>query len=223
MSKIKLLLVSLFLVLSITAAKAGSLGIGFTGSITDIQADGNEVDSNSSSVTTTGSADNLALVPSIFAEYSTDLYGLTFGIDYIPLGTDVSSKTKKRSDIETSVTDTATATNTTNNQSAQAEITDHIVFYAELPVYGGFYISGGIGSVDVETQESLDSGSSYGDASPDIIQYGIGIKNETGNGWYYKAEYAYTDYDTIKLTSGTNTITADLDTTALRISLGKTF
>ena len=77
MNKIKLLLVSLFLVLSITAAKAGSYGIGFTGSITDIQADGNEVDSNSSSVKTTGSADNLAFVPSIFAEYTTDLYGLS--------------------------------------------------------------------------------------------------------------------------------------------------
>jgi opacity protein-like surface antigen len=223
MNKFKLLLVSLFLVLSITAAKAGSFGMGFTGSITDIQADGNEVDSNASSVKTTGSADNLAFVPSVFAEYTTDVLGITVGIDFIPLATDVSSKTKKRSDIETSVTDTATATNATRNQSAQAEISDHLVFYAELPVYGGFYISGGIGSVDVETKENLGTGSSYGDASPDIIKYGIGVKNETGNGWYYKAEYAYTDYDTIKLTSGTNTITADLDTSALRLSIGKTF
>tara|TARA_B100000963_G_scaffold225788_1_gene196958 strand:+ start:1754 stop:2425 length:672 start_codon:yes stop_codon:yes gene_type:complete len=223
MNKIKLLLVSLFLVLSITAAKAGSFGIGFTGSITSIEADGTEVDSNLSTDTRKGSADNLAFVPSVFAEYNTDYFGLTVGIDYIPIGTDVSSKTKKRSDIETSVTGTNTATSTTNDQSAQAEISDHIVFYAELPVYGGVYISGGIGSVDVETQESLGSGSSYGDASPDIVKYGIGIKNETGNGWYYKAEYAYTDYDSIKLTSGTNTITADLDTSALRVSVGKTF
>ena len=40
---------------------------------------------------------------------------LAVGLDYIPLDADVSSRAKKRTDVETSVTGTATKTATTRN------------------------------------------------------------------------------------------------------------
>ena len=53
---------------------------------------------------------------------------------------------------------------------------------------------------------------------------GFGMKHVMDNGMVLKGVLEYTDYDTITLKSATvNTITADLDTTSAKFSLGYQF
>ena len=80
---------------------------------------------------------------------------------------------------------------------------------------------------DLNTTESLDTGSKYGNVTLNGIMYGIGVKNELNRG-YTKFELTYTDYDNISITDSTgrtgvstnNSITANLDATQLRLSYG---
>jgi len=137
------------------------------------------------------------------------------------LKADVSDKTQERSDTETSVTGTATTTSTSRTQKAQAELENHITLYANYYFGNGGYVKGGVAHVSLNTEDSLGTGSKYGNV--DIMGYVIGFGVESGN---WRTEVAYTDYEDINLTSSVartdvttnNKIDADLDTLALRVS-----
>ena len=188
---------------------------GISGALTFIDATGTETEGGE---TNSGSADNLTIIPSIFLEFDAGNYSV--GLDYIPLDADVSSKTKIRSDTETSVSGTANETTTNRSQEAQAELSDHITLYANYNL-GGYYIKGGIAQVTINATESLATGSKYG--SVDVNGYLIGLGTGEGN---HRFELVYTDYEDISLTSSVtrtdvstaNKIDADLDTLALKYS-----
>ena len=85
----------------------------------------------------------------------------------------------------------------------------------------GLYLKGGVAQVTLNTNESLGTGSKYGEE--DIMGYVIGFGVDSGN---WRTELTYTDYEDISLTSSVartgvttnNKIDADLDTVALRVS-----
>ena len=85
----------------------------------------------------------------------------------------------------------------------------------------GAYFKGGVANVTLNTDESLGTGSKYGNT--DIMGLVVGFGIESGN---WRTEVAYTDYEDISLTSSVarsgvttnNKIDADLDTLALRVS-----
>ena len=93
------------------------------------------------------------------------------------------------------------------------------------------YAKVGYVSVTVETQESLGTGSTYGNVDLDGFVYGLGIKGDWDSGAFAKLEAVMTDYDSLNVTSGVaragvstnNKITADLDTTAINLSMGYKF
>ena len=213
MKKIVTLVFSVFFLSSIASAE---MKYGLTGSLTFIDATGSETEGGEK---TNGSADNVVVVPSIFLEYG--MGNLAVGLDYIPLDADVSSRAKKRTDVETSVTGTATSTATTRNQSAQASLEDHITLYANYMLNDEYFVKAGIAQVTLSTDESLDTGSAYGNV--DIDAYLIGLGYASGNG---RLELVYTDYEDVSLTSSTartgvttnNKIEADLDTVSLKYS-----
>ena len=184
---------------------------------TFIDADGSETEGGEK---TTKSVDNQVVVPSLFVEYNASDV-LSLGVDYIPLKADVSDKTFKRTDVETSVTGTATAASTTRNQKAQAELENHITLYANYNLTDTYYVKGGVAFVKLTTDETLDTGSKYGDE--DIFGGVIGIGAEEGN---LRIEVLYTDYEDISLTSTVartdvspnNKIDAELDTLAFKLS-----
>ena len=188
---------------------------GISGALTFIDATGTETEGGE---TNSGSADNLTIIPSIFLEFDAGNYSV--GLDYIPLDADVSSKTKIRSDTETSVSGTANETTTNRSQEAQAELSDHITLYANYNL-GGYYVKGGIAQVTINATESLATGSKYG--SVDVNGYLIGLGTGDGN---HRFELVYTDYEDISITSSVtrtdvstaNKIDADLDTLALKYS-----
>ena len=207
--------------LSFTKVFAVDYTLGISGAILQLEADGSETETGRvSAETTPASVTNTFATGSIFAEAK---FGqLAFGIDYIPMDADVSDKTHTRTDLETSVTGDDDETSTSRTQTAAAELSDHITLYANYYLNDAIYLHLGYASVDVETNESLDTGSKYGNVNIDGIQYGLGIQM-TDN---LRLEANYTDYDDVKITSSVartdvdtnNTVSADLDTTQIKLS-----
>ncbi len=216
MSKIHQFIAAI-LVLTFSSTSYAEMKYGVSGALTFIEATGTETEGGEKN---SGDADNVVVIPSVFAEYAySDTISL--GVDYIPLKADVSDKTKKRTDTETSVTGTTTTTSTSRTQSAQAELKNHITLYANYNLDNGLYLKGGVAHVTLNADESLGTGSKYGE--DDILGYLIGFGVESGN---WRTELTYTDYEDISLTSSVartgvttnNKIEADLDTVALRVS-----
>ena len=208
--------------LSFTKAFAVEWNLGVSGAIVNLQAEGSETETGRVSAETskTESVSNTFGAGSIFAEAQ---FGkLAFGVDYVPMDADVSDATHVRTDEETSVTGTATEVTTSRTQTAAAEVSDHITLYANYYFTDAIYLHLGYASVDVSTNESLDTGSKYGNVNIDGIQYGLGIQM-TDN---LRLEANYTDYDDVKITSSVartdvdtnNTVSADLDTTQIKLS-----
>ena len=207
--------------LSFTKAFAADYTLGVSGAIVNLQAEGSETETGSQTAETIpASVSNTFGIGSVFLE--AQFGNLAFGVDYIPFDADVSDATHTRTDTETSVTGTDTATTTKRTQTAAAEVTDHITLYANYYINDSFYLHLGHASVDVNTNESLGTGSKYGNVNIDGIQYGFGFQM-TDN---LRFEAAYTDYDDVSITSSVartgvttnNKVSADLDTTQLKLS-----
>ena len=192
------------------------MAYGISAAITKIDASGTETEGGEQ---TSESVDNLVVVPSIFVEY--DMGGYSLGLDYIPLKADVSDKTRKRTDTETSVTGTATTTSTSRTQSAQAQLENHLTLYANYNLSDELFFKAGVAMVTLNTDESLGTGSKYG--NEDIFGYVIGAGVSGGS---QRVELVYTDYEDISISSSVartgvttnNKIEADLDTLSLKYS-----
>jgi len=213
----KILIVMTFAMLTFVGKAYAEYTYGVSAAITKIEASGTETEGGEKSST---SVDNTVLVPSIFVEYA---YSDTIdiGLDYIPFKADVSNKTKKRTDIETSVTGTVTETSTSRTQRAQAELENHLTVYANYMVGDAYFVKAGIAYVELNTDESLGTGSKYGNEEIYGGVIGIGAKQDNT-----RFELVYTDYEDVSLTSSVartgvttnNKIDADLDTLAFKVS-----
>lgn len=171
---------------------------------------------------------------SVFLEYSIEAAGgLTIGVDYVM--DDISTTTETRTDVNSASFDDAgegTDSGLTHTNSVKANFSELHTFYVELPlailgVPSGAYLKLGQSSVDIETKESLATGSTYGNASIDGNMVGFGVKSEVGDmGVFFKLEGSYTDWDDINLTSDTNSansIKASLEGAVATLSIGKSF
>ena len=154
-----------------------------------------------------------------------------FGYEAIPGAADVSDKTKTRTDTETSVTGTVAEVSNSRVFSANAEVEDFTVAYIEVPLGGMFYVRAGRSEITVNTKETASSnGGSYGNATLDGTQWGVGIKGIKGDRLRWKLGYESNDFDALKLTSTgnsvagqTNILSANLDTWAAKLSIGLQF
>jgi hypothetical protein len=217
----KKILTILFLTL-FTGASYAEVNFGVSGAFTRIDTSGSEVEGGE---TTNKSLTHDVFVPSLFVEMGiTDR--ITVGLDYIPIDADVSDKTHKRTDTETSVTGTATTTSTSRTQTADAELENHYSIYADVMVNDDVFVKVGAVQVDLNTMESLGTGSVYANETIDGYLLGVGFKSDAGFGKFMKVELIHTDYDEVSISSSVartgvttnNKITADLDTTALKVS-----
>ena len=225
MNKLRNMLIAAIAIVALsTSAFAGSVGIGVTGNLALISATGSGAEGTDAEVNQSAEAHKNSFVGSLFAEYSFD-NGFTLGLDYIP-GSAKVSKGVSRTDIELSAAGGA-ATTLSVTRTAQAEVENHMTYYAEIPLHAGLYVKGGWVQLDVNTQET-GGAQSYGNATVDGILYGIGYKNEFGTSAYYKVEGTQTSFDTLTLvgTGGVDsptTIKADLDVAKLTFALGYKF
>lgn len=220
----KKILIGLLVSFALTGVSyAGSYGIGVTGSLAGVHADGTEADKDgtSDSSVRTATASETAIIPSLFGEYSWD-NGFTVGLDYV-LGTaNVNSKKITR-------TDDSAESAQDGDRSAQAEIENVTTIYVEVPVHAGLYLKGGFVQMDVNTLEAdtVTTAGSYGNASVDGTVLGFGYRNSFGTNGFYKVEGTFTEMDSMTFNSTTtdkgNKITADLDVTKATFAIGYNF
>ena len=209
MKKLISIISSLFLI-SIVSAKA-EIGIGISGAYHMIDASGTEKTRQSGEVNN-GSHDETVGVPEIFIEAIGE-DGFAMGVSYIPTR-DMGSKS--RSDTNSD--------GDTGTYKAAAELDNVIKVYADVPA-GPVYVHLGVQHVTLVTLESLNSGATYPNEDLYGMTIGLGMKGDLpyGNNLYYKGEVTYTDFEEYKGSGAANTVTADLDDTAVRFSVGYKF
>jgi hypothetical protein len=234
MIKLRNLLIAAIAIVGLsTSASAGTFGVGVSGTFANINAEGTETEGTETDASpVTANATNTAWIGSIFAEYTMDaLGGMTLGIDYIPGTADVNSRDISRTDTETSQEATTTSHTTASvKRTAQAEVENHITYYAEIPVTAGIYAKGGIVTMDVNTTENIGTTKTYGNTDVDGILFGLGYKTSGSGALYYKLEATHTAFDSLSLSeqgqsaqSPANKITADLDVTKATFAIGYAF
>ena len=194
--------------------------VGLSVSNTEVNGSGSETLRSGSGADTTRQGQRSSTTTSeettighIFAE-KTFSNGFTLGIDYIPGEADVGTKSRADDDAESS-----------GGNKASAVVSEHLTFYGLMPIGSSpLFLKAGITSMDVETNEVLNTGSKYGNASVNGVTAGIGMHFERDNGLFVRGEYSMTEYEELTLTSdGSNIVQADLDVTALKLSVGKSF
>ena len=221
------------IMLTSTVALAGSVQMGAKLSHAFLEATGTETTTigtvtGGAANTNTTTVDNNVTLPSLYAEYSFDsgMWGqegneLTFGGIYTFGEADVSDKISSRS--ETAEDAAGSGSTGSVTYSANAKVENYVNYYVEAPVIGNMFVKLGFSQLDVITKEDQDHEGTYGNASLDGANYGIGFKGLSGN-YAWKVAYEATNWDDLSLTSTTsNKITADLDVDELALSVGYRF
>jgi hypothetical protein len=196
------ILVSIAALCFVATTSFAEVRVGVSGAILKIDASGTEKEGTAADTSTVNkSVDNIAGVGMIHAEFATDA-GYVVGFEIMPYGVDVSSKNFSRTDV------TADAGETTQDDG--------------VPV-GPAYVKLGASQIDVNTQEvALTPSTGYGDATLNGYTAGLGVAGDY-LGFVTKYSIEYSDFEDLQLTSGVNTLTADLDVVAFKFSIAKAF
>lgn len=214
----KILIISASVLLAFTNVNAVEKRIGIAAGFTNVEGSGTETLKDSSKKATK-TVDDTTIIPSIFFEVAGD-NGFGLGIEHVPGSADIGTGSRSDDDEET-----------TGDNKASAEIDGLTSLYAIKTFDNGLFLKAGMTQTDVITKETLNTGSTYGNKSVDGKLIGIGMHKVGDTGVFFRASAEYTAYDSITLTSGvadavtgtTNKVDADVDTMALKISIGKAF
>tara|TARA_A100001011_G_scaffold58474_1_gene57738 strand:- start:773 stop:1429 length:657 start_codon:yes stop_codon:yes gene_type:complete len=132
---------------------------------------------------------------SIFAEMSLNDV-IAVGLDYVP------------SDIETP--ENVSQENEPNENKVYVAFEDLTTIYAKLNVpLGGTYLKVGYSTVNVISNETMNSGSKYGNDRTDALVFGLGYAHEVSNGLAVRAEITaseFSDVNTSNDATNKNTI-----------------
>ena len=225
----KKIFLTLFLGLFMFTTKASAelgINVGISGQLGLYAATATEFDEGTNGTTsgpdeTNKESEFLALgYGSVFIEKTLGQY-LLVGIDYVPSALETETS-------ETIVDDKgATDASTRQTNKVQVDFEDLTTYYVGLNLGdSGAYVKAGIVTVDVITNESLGTGSTYGNTDLDGTLIGLGYNRDFDNGMFVRAEGAYTEFDGASVTSSTsvNKITLNsLDGVTGKISIGKSF
>ena len=226
MKKYLLILSTTLALLFSPIASFAEVTIGVTMSSNSLDTAGKEdVDSNGTIDDTKNVTDDF-LVGSVFLENTAmgDTLGLTVGVDYIPFDADIDKRSVSQSSVKEKGSSVTTGTN-----SVEGTVEGHKTFYIQPGFrYGDnsmIYATFGIVMADINVKNSSISSTDLNKTVDlDGTKYGVGIKTVKDNGLVIKLDYTDTSYDSVSFTTSNNTkATADLDNTALALSIGKQF
>ena len=216
------LVISMFWIVSASADVGARLGV--TGNAALYAATATELDTGSHGTTTDfdesqTQSEYLGLMyGSVFAEVG---FGPMFvGVDYMPGSIDTEESTTTVGDKTTS----ATSSQVTNKVKVEFEGLTN--FYAGVRILDSFFIKAGTLSVDLNTKETLGTGSTYGNTTVDGTMMAVGMDKVMDNGMFVRVEGQYSEFDSASLTSssGSQKITMDsLDGVVAKLSIGKAF
>ena len=221
MKKIILSLVSVLFLFSTASADIG-LNVGISGTTALFVATGNETQTDADGNEGTTKQEDTEMgaggYASIFIEKEFGRFAI--GYNHTPeVFSTETAETLKR-DQQTANVDTVTvATNT-----VQVDFDEMNQVYVKAMVTDNLYIRAGAMSVDVKTNESLGTGSAYGDTSLDGTSFGLGYHKELDNTLFIRVEGQYMSFDGVTLSSNDNTLKLkNLDGVTGSISVGKAF
>jgi hypothetical protein len=169
-------------------------------------------------------AEGLFAIGSIFVEKTLgDI--LTIGLDYVPHSLDSETAenitNKAGSNVAAVLMDSA-ATNT-----VQVDFEDLTTFYAMINFNENVYLKAGVVTVDVITNETLNTGSSYGNTDLDGTMFAIGYSRDLDNGAFVRFEGSIMDLDGTTLTStvdSAKSVSVDgIEGLGAKLSIGKSF
>nr|MBT6355346.1 hypothetical protein [Pelagibacteraceae bacterium] len=226
------------------------ISVGFSGTLGMLNAEGKETISGSTNAGTTwgaAAAAARAATSTSGSQSETDemvigfgsIWGeahlgsnLRAGLSYVPYALDSETTENVRHDncshAEGHLNEPVAAqvcSSTTNK--AQVSLVNLVSAYLAYH-NDSYFLKAGIITADIETDESLSTGSSYGDAELSGTFVGAGIERDLGTDMFVRTELSFTKYDDISLSSSgsdnTTTINVtDLDGMNAAISVGKTF
>jgi len=197
-------------------ASAMGLNIGVSGTTAVFHAEGEE---NENGEKSKEDATGIANFSSVFVEASVNDM-ITVGVDFV--AESISSETAESVVDDKKTTDTSTRT----TQKVQVDFKDLTTYYVMVNLTEGLYVRGGVINVDVITNESLGTGSTYGDTAMDGTVLGVGYNKTMDNGFFFRVEGNYMDLGSKTLTAsnGDNKVSLnDLLGASARISVGKSF
>ena len=166
-------------------------------------------------------------IPSLFLEYNTGEMansgdGWVWGVDIVPFETKLVEEVRSTTDMNVNQIAGDTIT-----QNIQADLRFHTTLYVETPgKLGGFYGKLGVSTVQLDTNESLGTGSEYANEQLLGVTAGIGIKRYFGN-LYAKIEGTGSKYEKVSLHSqqsdAQTTIEVDPSALQVRFAIGVAF
>ena len=198
-------------------ASALGLSVGVSGSTAVFHAEGQE---NENSEKSKEDATGVANFGSVFAEVNIN--------DMISIGADYVTESLSSETSETAVEDKTTSdTATIVTNKVQVDFDNLTTYYVMVNLTEGLYVRGGYLSVDVVTNESLGTGSTYGDTTMDGTVLGVGYNKTLDSGIFFRVEGNYMDLGSKSLTAtnnSENTISLnDLIGASAKFSIGKSF
>ena len=218
----KKIILSVLATIALTgAAFAQNYSMGLTATALYYDASGTET-TKSSNQKNNKSDSGVAPLPSFFIETSLDT-GATVGLDIIPFGAKVADGSMTSDD----------DAETSGTNSVDVNFKNHVTLYVEAPVdtqLDGSYVKFGISHVTIETDESMSTGSTYGDESVQGLTLGFGVKGDLDSGAFYKVEGAVSHYQGATFNGSNDSDSVknvieldDFQTAGLRLSVGKEF
>lgn len=204
------------------SASANGVNVGISGQMGLFTATGSETQTNNSGEATASDKHSdteigAAGYASVFVEGTLN-DRFMIGIDYVPSPLESDAVESIRLDKTTS----ATAAHSENK--VQVDFEDLTTFYVGLMVSDSAYIKAGMVTVDVNTDETLATGSSYGNTSLDGTMVGMGYHYAADSGLFVRLEGNYMTFDSASLTSNDNTIKLkSLDGVTGKLSIGRSF
>ena len=221
----KLILAVTIAMFSFSSANAElGVNIGISGQMGLFAASATERDTGTHGTTTDSTETNseseyLGLGwASVFIEKS---LGRAFiGVDYVPSALETETKEERRNDKTTSDT-RSVVTN-----KIQVDFEDLTTIYLGVNLTDNLYAKAGMMTVDVLTNETLGTGSTYGNTDLDGTMFGVGYNATNDSGLFLRVEGNYLEFDGASVTSanGVNKIALDsLDGVSGKLSVGKSF
>jgi len=216
MRKITALVLSSFFFVSLASAEIG-VNVGVSLSAGAFQATGTETEKDEKNKE---DAVGAAGWGSIFVEKTLG-ERFAIGVDYVPSA--LESETSQTANRDKTTTDTQTV----QTQKVQVDFDDLTTLYVSVNLTDNLYAKVGHMSVDVNTNETLGTGSKYGNTSLDGTLVALGWNTGFGNNMFVRVEGNYMQFDGASLTSSTNADNkielTDLNGASAKLSVGKSF
>jgi hypothetical protein len=220
MKKIIAIIFSIIFVHTSSNAEIG-LNVGVSGQLGLFAASASETTGGLATHKDDGSEHGAAGWGSIFIEKTLGDRFLV-GIDYVPASLETDTVETSKMDMRTD--DSSTVSASTNK--VQVDFEDLTTYYVGLNLTENLYAKAGIVTVDVITNESLGTGSTYGNTDLDGTVFGVGYNKSMNNGVFVRVEGNYMDFDGASLTSSANSNKIELSQlhgVSGKVSIGKTF